>query len=430
MITKLLTVWLSLMTVGARFAAAQDSTSFENGWDGWKSAGSASLIHRQAFHGKSCVEIKGTGRLYRRFEVNPLSIVLFKVFIKSGDPRAKGYTCLSFYTDSGRLILQYQGKAVSDTAYGQSGYYTEAPPDAKYFTVEIRKDSSGKGALYADDADVKADVEGKPAPPPTCDLDQYMRPFWTGDTIYNEPVLLMSRHGAAASGRLLYRPRHVLSVTSYDLKTTYRPGRDYQWKGDTIMRMPGSAMPFKTPAFFPGDDLAWYHIESQWISVTYTHADRWDGPIPSYKGDELPLTTARLSAKKPLTIVAYGMSITRGMDVSGYDKVPPYMPPYVTLFARQLGKLYDDPAIRLYNAGLPGATAEWGAEYADTYVNPLRPDLVIVDFGMNDFWNDTPAQFKRYIETIMRKIRSKRPHVEFLLLSNMQFDPAYVGLAQ
>lgn len=45
---------------------------------------------------------------------------------------------------------------------------------------------------------------------------------------------------------------------------------------------------------------------------------------------------------------------------------------------------------------------------------------------MNDFWRLTPEQFKGYIEKIMQKIRTANPKVEFLLISNMKFDPAYV----
>jgi lysophospholipase L1-like esterase len=150
------------------------------------------------------------------------------------------------------------------------------------------------------------------------------------------------------------------------------------------------------------------------------------GPVPAYKGRLLPHTMAKLKAKAPLRIVAFGMSITRGMDVSGFDTVPPYMPTYVDLFARQLREAYHDNGVKLYNAGLPGSTVDWGAQYADKYVGPLKPDLVILDFGMNDFWRLTPARFKSYMDTIMKKIRAGNPKVEFLLISNMKFDPDYV----
>lgn len=424
--TKTIILFSALFAIGIEFVSAQDSTGFEKGLSGWETSGRAMLVHQHAFHWESCVEIKGTGGLHRRFRVDPLAIVLFKVFIKSGDDRSKGYTSINFYNANDQLILRYQGKTIGDTSYQQSGYYTEAPADAKYFIVMVNKDSSGEGTIYVDDMDVEPNVEGKPAPAPECDLNQYMRPFWKSDTVYDEAILLLSRNGANAYGRLLYQPLKIISIKSYDLKTTYQSGKDYMLKGDTVVRTIHSEVPFKKQSFFSDKDLAWFNIQSQWVLVTYIHAGHWKGPVPSYKGNNLPKTMAKLRAKKPLTIVAYGMSITRGMDVSGYDKVPPYMPPYVQLFAWQLGKIFNDDDIKLYNAGLPGATAEWGAKYAEKYVNPLHPDLTIIDFGMNDFWNDTPEQFKAYIETIMRKVRMGNPKVEFLLLSNIHFDPSYI----
>jgi hypothetical protein len=38
----------------------------------------------------------------------------------------------------------------------------------------------------------------------------------------------------------------------------------------------------------------------------------------------------------------------------------------------------------------------------------------------------SPDEFKGYIETIMKKARVANPKVEFILLSNMKFDPDYV----
>jgi hypothetical protein len=102
------------------------------------------------------------------------------------------------------------------------------------------------------------------------------------------------------------------------------------------------------------------------------------------------------------------------------------MPTYVELFARELRKKYHHKNISLYNAGLPGATVDWGADHADKYINPLKPDLVIIDFGMNDFWRYTPEEFKGYIETIIRKAKTSNATAEFLLIANMDFDPYYI----
>jgi lysophospholipase L1-like esterase len=103
------------------------------------------------------------------------------------------------------------------------------------------------------------------------------------------------------------------------------------------------------------------------------------------------------------------------------------MPAYVDLFAYGLRKAFGDYDITLYNAGLPGSVTDWGALYADKYINPLQPDLVILDFGMNDFWKYTPQQFNGYIRTMINKIRAGNPNVEFLLLSNMLFEPDYIA---
>lgn len=99
-------------------------------------------------------------------------------------------------------------------------------------------------------------------------------------------------------------------------------------------------MPFRTDGSFDKKDLGWFNLQSQWVVVTYTHKDKWVGPTPSYKGEMMPKTLAKLRSKSALRIVAYGMSITRGLDVGGYDTVAPFMPPYVELFAGALKKNY------------------------------------------------------------------------------------------
>jgi lysophospholipase L1-like esterase len=179
-------------------------------------------------------------------------------------------------------------------------------------------------------------------------------------------------------------------------------------------------------AFDRVKDLAWYNLQSKWVAVTYTHHDKWAGPVPLDQGDRLPGFMGRLRSGKPVTVVAYGMSITRGFDVSGYDGVKPYMPTFVDLFAEGLRWKFPQALVRLYNAGLPGSTVDWGARYVSSYVTPLRPDLVVIDFGMNDFWRMKPSEFGDSVRSIMRQVRAARPGAEFLLLANMKFDPDYV----
>jgi lysophospholipase L1-like esterase len=254
-----------------------------------------------------------------------------------------------------------------------------------------------------------------------------MRPFWKSDTIFNETLLLYSVNGQPASGTLLFEPEKIVSVESYNLKRSFTNGRDYVSNGNIIVRTGNSGMPFRTDTSFDRkNNLAWYDVQSQWVVVNYIHKDKWQGPVPEYKGDRMPGTMHKLLSKQPLKIAAYGMSITRGMDVSGYDTIAPYMPTYLDLFATQLRKIYSNNRIKLYNAGLPGSTVSWGEKYVDDYINPLKPDLVILDFGMNDFWSTTPDQFEKSILEIINKIKIKNPQTEFILLSNLKYDPDYI----
>ena len=401
---------------------AQSNSGFEQGFAGWRIKGKVKLDQVHAHQGHSCAEIE-QGRLSIILPVAPLAIVDFNFYIKANQKGAQATVFLRFYDKKHRLLLSCRNQAGDSLNYHQAGNYTESPPYSSSMEIGIEKAANSPGVFYADDFVFSA-------PPtkhhPDVNLDEYMRPFWHSDTIYNETVLLYSINGKAATGKLMFQPDQLLSVKSYDLKKSYAAERDYRLNGKEIFRTVNSSMPFSADTSFAKTDLAWYSSQSKWVVVTYIHHDSWDGTIPMFKGQLLPKVMAKLKAGKPLRIIAYGMSITRGMDVSGFDDVPPFMPAYVDLFARQLRKTYHNKGIKLSNAGLPGSTVDWGARYAAQYIDPLKPDLVILDFGMNDFWRMKPDEFKSYIDTIIKKVRLSNPNTEFLLLANMQFDPDYI----
>ncbi len=412
---------LVFCTLGKRLSA-QSNFGFEQGLSGWQTKGKVTLDREHAYQGIACAGIEW-GSLTTLLPVIPFAVVEFNFHIRASQKGAQANIFLRFYDKKHRLLLSYVNPVADSVNYHQAGNYTEAPPYAAAMEIGIEKAPGSAGVFYADDFSI---ASSKIAHRPIVNIGQYMRPFWHSDTIVNETVLLYSVNGKPAVGNLMYLPSQVLSIKSYDLKRTYTSGKDYRQEGKVITRIINSAMPFRADTSFLKSDLAWYNTQSQWVVVTYTHHDKWEGAAPLFKGRLLPKTMAKLKSGKPLRILAYGMSITRGMDVSGFDTIPPFMPTYVDLFARQLRKTYHDKDIKLYNAGLPGSTVDWGAKYAAQYINPLKPDLVILDFGMNDFWRLKPLEFKSYIDTIMQKVRRNNPDTEFLLLANMQFDPDYI----
>jgi len=408
---------------------AQNNNGFEHGFAGWATKGKVAIDKVNPHKGNSCAQLGNEyGEVVKRINGSPLSIVSFDAYVRTSDSTIRGYSFIRFLDVNHKQLLAYKSKAVRSQNYEQTGNYTETPPGTRYIEVGVDRDSSGKGFVYADDFTLETNIgEPKVKHQPLVDVDQYMRPFWKSDTVYNETVLLFSENGQSAKGKLLYMPDKILNVKKFDLKTSYKRDIDYTVNGNVITRTENSGMSFRADTSFDTKkDLAWYNLQSQCMVVTYTHHDRWSGPVPQYKGDRVPMIMAKLKARKPVNIVAYGMSITRGMDVSSYDNVAPYMPTYVNLLTDKLKKAYHYNDIKLFNVGLPGSVVDWGAQYADEYVNPIKPDLVIIDFGMNDFWRYTPEQFKGYIQTIINKVKTGNPKVEFILLSNMKFDPDYI----
>jgi lysophospholipase L1-like esterase len=361
-----------------------------------------------------------------RAAIGPLALVDYTMKLQVSGKGKGGHSFIRSYDSSDRLLLEYT-VPVSDTGkYVEAGDYIETPAGTAYVVIGAGQDPPGK--LSMKEWKIETNIGETLLPhAPLCDLRQYLEPFWKGDTVYNETVLLYSAVGAPAEGRLLYEPGRVLSVRNFGLDTVFQEGVDYRLEGRRMVRLAGSRMPFRADSSFGrAKDLAWYNLQSQWVVVTYTHHDKWAGPVPGYKGDRLPRVTARLREGKPVTIVAYGMSITRGFNVSGYDWVAPFMPTYLDLFADGLRWRYPRADVRLYNAGLPGSTVSWGAKYVSNYVNPFQPDLVVIDFGMNDFWRMPPAEFGDSVRSIIRHVRAAWPAAEFLLLANMIFDPDYV----
>ena len=285
---------------------------------------------------------------------------------------------------------------------------------------------------------------------PTCNYNEYMRPFWSADTVYNETVLLLTRdtstNNAVANGKLLFYPSKIISVKSFDGSITYQEGVDYTIKGTTITKTASSKMECMTTTSVDNAIQKNQYIKNnrlsglvfkqgKWITVTYV-PDRRDWKMKNFgfKGELLPKTLSKLKAKQPLKIIAHGMSITRGLNVSGYAEddvacppTAPYMRSYIELMNFQLKKIFGYDSISSINASLPGKDSYWLASTASTHVAPLHPDLVIIDMGMNDIWSckEDYKAFANNIKTSMEAIRVVNPDVEFILLGGMMIDKNY-----
>ena len=272
---------------------------------------------------------------------------------------------------------------------------------------------------------------------PTYDHRDYLLPFWKSDTIFDELVLLDKVNAEAT---LMYTPKSIISVRNFDGTVTFEQNKDYSLTNRTIKQLSGEMS--KTVSIVPGktgngnSNGLVNTRHTSWTRVTYV-ADRAIDPIAidiEHKKSLLPKTMTALSKGNALIIQAVGMSITAGLNVTGFigdDKnfppTKPYMRGYVELFAEQLKQQYGS-AITSINSACGGKTIGWLDTYAGALVNRNTPDLVIIDMGMNDIWGATSqTQFKSKMQNIITTIRKDVPNAEFILISNMIPDVKGVG---
>jgi acyl-CoA thioesterase-1 len=125
-------------------------------------------------------------------------------------------------------------------------------------------------------------------------------------------------------------------------------------------------------------------------------------------------TIAKLQSGSAVTIVALGDSLTSGWMVArGY-----------TEFMRDMLLIrFPKADIRLINSGIPGDTAPGGFYRLQQDVLSYSPDLVLVQFALNDaFCGCSLEEFRRAIEAIIERIRQESSADVLVLTSTLPAD--------
>jgi lysophospholipase L1-like esterase len=405
---------------------------FENGLAGWSATGDIQIETQAPLAGMRSVRLGPyKAKVSQRYTVSGLRIIWFGASARFSSPHIRAQVRVRCLDARGRTVMDLNQEFDPQKAIGtkgtDAGIYFKTQALTTSIVVSIEKTNSASGNVIADSAALHDYDHDRIEHAPQCDLDRYMQPVWHGDTVVDESVLLLSIHAAPPAGRLLFRPTQILSVTDSTLGITYKKGKDFDIDGNTIFAKTGSKIPTMNDTDFPKGEFPWLSVAGKHVMVTYEHTESWSGPMPAFVGKDLPATIAKLKHRRPITIVALGDSITLGINVSGYREEPPYMPTWPDLFAGKLKKSFGYNRIKLYNTALGGMTAQWGRDNAKDAVALLNPDLVIVAFGMNDFWSASPAEFGANTEAIIRAVRSRLPKAEFILVSSIRFDPSYTA---
>lgn len=269
--------------------------------------------------------------------------------------------------------------------------------------------------------------------------EQMLMPVWDTDTVYGESLTMIEKKNGECRAPLMYEPLEILEVCDATLENRYAEDVDWKIDGNTLIRLPGSRMPYlKAEEVFADKPFEWGsfptadgHIKfaegnffhTHQICVTYRCArGEWRGAVPEYAGDKLPNTFKRLKDGKGLKIVAFGDSITHGSNSSHLTCTAPYQQPYFELFAEGLSRQFKNASVRSVNNAIGGMDINWGLKYVRELVIDYRPDLVLLAFGMND-GGKSVDEFREKTEALIKEARRVLPEVEFLLVATSTPNP-------
>lgn len=289
----------------------------------------------------------------------------------------------------------------------------------------------------------------------------YLDKIWQGNVIFEEPICFSTdANGNPIGGTLLYPPKSIQRVTSYDGRTHYVAGKDYVLEGQSLHRLPGSRIPFLDRDIYCKpytgvQETDWVRlpggkeymdvvdqVHQYQVLVTYEHDAIWQGEAPHSDPRRLSAVRNKLESGEKINLVFYGDSITAGWEASGanedaVDMVtlkpypvsiqhPPYLPAWAELVTNSLRKHYPTAHIQKYNRAAGGSTTQWGVLHAKELVCPCQPDLVILAFGMNSM-QETAEIYQEKMASIIKTVRKSSPDCAFLLVSPMIPNPEIAG---
>ncbi len=287
-------------------------------------------------------------------------------------------------------------------------------------------------------------------------LCSMLHPFWQGNVVYNETVMLVD-DGGVISGKLMYEPTKILSVRDYAWEKEYEEGKDYTVEGNTIVRTAESDIPYLAAENFRGENLpegyrlvqsianvetdvvlmgATIYTEGSLIyghqvSVSYVYdCTREDtGAFAQYDAGMAPQFQAKFAEGKDLKLGIIGDSVAEGCSSSSKFNREPYLPNFIDMTALYMNALYardgKGGAITVENYAKGGMTSEWGA--AQEQINRIiagAPDVLFVHFGINDNGSDfSKGTYHDNIESLVLKVREALPSCEVVLIKAFTPEP-------
>ena len=289
-------------------------------------------------------------------------------------------------------------------------------------------------------------------------LKTYLSPLWKGEVVYNETLWFAGSQTAS----LMYEPTEIVSVMSYDLKTTFEEDTDYIVDGKDIIIPENGKIPYLSPselyrtspmnsfvqALRRGEDGQpdgyiyadeGSTISAQQVAVTYRHKDRIAWNLPKVETAKFPKTMAKLNGGEKIKVLFYGDSITVGANSSEFIGYGPRAESYANMVKSYMQKRFPSATIDFKNNAVGGTDSNWGINKTsgNAWIDSLEasegdhfkkrvlnenPDLLFIAYGMNDQKYDA-TEYKQNIKEMIEGVRAKNPDVEIMLVSGMIANP-------
>ena len=241
-------------------------------------------------------------------------------------------------------------------------------------------------------------------------------------------VLVKTEPGKLCYGNVLKGSVAVRSTYEPGLANTvvYEADKDYlvDYAAGTIARTADSRISdFSTNMLygkkeFNHSDYPGFGNRAFFVYVDYQAQDATPLCESRDQSALLPKTAAKLRKGGPFKIVAFGDSITVGIDASSPEVV------FHAQWARYLAERFPQAQITVENGATNGGSTGSEMPRLGEKVLDRAPDLVIIGFGMNDhnISGPSPEQFAENLKTIIAQIREK-PGAEVILYSAFTPNP-------
>ena len=295
----------------------------------------------------------------------------------------------------------------------------------------------------------------------TKNSSMYNKPIWNKDVTYNDIVMF---YKGRTTAKMLYPIDDIISVRSYDMKTVYWRGEDFEIVNGEIVLTDDTAIPvYATPEDLKNKNADgttnWGGI-GNWqtkahkyqIYVTYTHSKEWEGTTystaPASQIGKLDKFYEKISSGEKTQIVFYGDSITVGCNASGANQ-PTYQytsgadasklnaitwtmygslglssipdwacDTYPIQVTNMLKEVYKNDNIEFINKAIGSTASGWGSktQNLDFLIGDTEPDLFFLGYGMNEAGNSAATQ-NANTRTIINYVRRLNPDCSIVLVS-------------